>query len=139
MHHDDHVVLLRQLSIFLENRPGALAEVTRKLAHHHVNLRALMIADTEKFGILRIIPDDVEAAVKTLEGLGITHKVTEVVGVEVPDRAGALAEILEVFEGTGVSVDYMYAELDRKGRALLIMKLDPAHRALELLSDAGLY
>jgi hypothetical protein len=139
MYEDDHVVALQQLSVFVENEPGRLEEVARVLADAGINLRALAIAETAHFGILRVIVDDTEAAIAALGTAGIVAKVTDVVGVEVPDRPGGLAEVLGVFTGTGVSIDYMYAELaGRGGRALLIMKLEPADVALRLLADAGL-
>lgn len=136
----DNVIPLKQISVFLENRPGALAEVTRTLADAGVNLRALMIAETERFGIMRIIPSDGEAALKALAATGVTTKTTDVVGVTVPDRAGGLADVLDVFAGTDVSIEYMYAELSGGAdRALLIMKLEPREKAIELLDAASLY
>ncbi len=136
----DNIVLLKQVSVFLENRPGALAEVTRTLATAGVNLRALMIAETERFGIMRIITDDVDAALAALAARRITTRTTDVVGAVVPDRAGGLAQLLEVFDGTAVSIEYMYAELSGgTGGALLIMKLTPADEAVALLKSAGLY
>lgn len=136
----DNIVLLKQISVFLENRPGTLAQVTRALAGASVNLRALMIAETERFGIMRIIADDVDAAVAALAAQGITTRTTEVVGVVVPDRAGGLAKLLGVFDGSDVSVEYMYAELSGSSDgALLIMKLNPADEAVALLRAAELY
>lgn len=139
MYEDDHVVALQQLSVFVENEPGRLEEVAQVLADAGVNLRALAIAETAHFGILRVIVDDTETAAEVLQAAGIVAKVTDVVGVEVPDRPGGLAELLGVFTGTGVSIEYMYAELSGRGdRALLIMKLEPVEDALRLLTDAGL-
>lgn len=140
MRDDEHVQLLSQISVFLENRPGRLSEVVSGLAAAGVNLRALMIAETERFGILRIIPDNLPAARGALTEVGITHRVSPVIGVEVPDRAGGLAELLGVFDGTDVSIEYMYAELAGRGdRALMIMKFDPADEALRLLVSSELY
>ncbi|SMO58196.1 ACT domain-containing protein [Propioniciclava tarda] len=137
---DEHVFELRQVSVFLENRPGVLADATRTLASAEVNLRAAMIAETERFGILRVITDSPAAAVAALESAGFRTKLTDVVGVEVPDHAGGLAELLDVFEGSSVSIEYLYAELaGRLGRALLIMKLTPRDEALKLLREASLY
>ena len=139
MSEDDHVVALRQLSVFVENEPGRLEEVARVLADAGVNLRALAIAETAHFGILRVIADDPAPAGAALDAAGIVTKVTDVVGVEVPDRPGGLAELLGVFTGSAVSIEYMYAELSGRGdRALLIMKLEPVEDALRLLGEAGL-
>lgn len=140
MFEDEHVFELRQVSVFLENRPGVLADATRTLASAEVNLRAAMIAETERFGILRVITDSPDAAVAALESAGFRTQLTDVVGVEVPDHAGGLAELLDVFEGSSVSIEYLYAELaGRLGRALLIMKLTPRDQALKLLREASLY
>ena len=140
MFEDEHVFELRQVSVFLENRPGVLADATRTLASAEVNLRAAMIAETERFGILRVITDSPDAAVAALESAGFRTQLTDVVGVEVPDHAGGLAELLDVFEGSSVSIEYLYAELaGRLGRALLIMKLTPRDEALKLLREASLY
>ena len=132
-------MLLRQISIFLENKQGILAAVTQNLSDAGVNIRALALADTERFGILRIIADNTEAAVNALRNAGVTAKVSEVVGVEVPDRAGGLAEILSLFEKSAVSLEYMYAQVQgRDDKAVLIMKLAPQQRAVEALSSAGM-
>lgn len=137
---DEHIFQLRQVSVFLENRPGTLAAATRVLADAGANLRALMIAETERYGIMRVITDSVDAAVAALNAAGFRTRLTDVVGIEVPDRAGGLADLLGVFAGTDVSVEYMYAELSgRAGRALLVMKVEPREDALELLYDAALY
>lgn len=134
-----HVFILQQLSVFLENQPGRLREAVAQLAAAGVNLRALSIAETERYGIMRLLADDTHKAAAALHEAGVTSVVSDVIGVEVPDRPGGLGELLSVL-GTEVSVDYMYAELQGRGdRALLIMKLDPADRALDLLHDSGLY
>lgn len=136
----EHIHELTQISVFLENHPGALAAASRTLASAGVNLRALAIAETERFGIMRIIPSDPDAALAALGAAGYTTKTTPVVGVEVPDRAGGLADLLEVFTGTGVSIEYMYAELGGGAdRALLVMKFTPREEALRLLDEASLY
>ncbi len=128
-------MILKQISIFLENKQGRLADVTRGLSDKGINIRALSLADTERFGILRIIVDRIEVALDALHEMGVTAKVSEVVGVEVADRPGGLAEILTKFEEAKVSVEYMYAEVQGKGdHALLIMKLEPLERALDVLS-----
>jgi hypothetical protein len=132
-------MILKQVSVFLESRKGRLAPVIRRLADRGVNLRALMLAETDRFGILRFIPDDAEAALAAVQELGNTARISEVVGFEVADRAGALADVLAIFDDTEVSIQYLYAELAGEGRqALLVLKLDPVEQAMELLAAAGM-
>lgn len=132
-------MILKQVSVFLESRKGKLAPVIRHLGDRGINLRAMMLAETDRFGILRFIPEDADAALAAVQELGNTARISEVIGIEVPDRPGALADILAVFDDSEVSVEYLYAELaGRADQALLILKLDPVEQALALLQDAGL-
>jgi hypothetical protein len=132
-------MILKQVSVFLESKKGKLAPVLQHLAERGVNLRALMLAETDRFGILRFICDDPDAALAAVQELGNTARTTEVVGIEVPDRPGGLAEIMAIFDDSEVSIEYLYAELATAGdQALLVFKFDPIERALELLADAGL-
>jgi hypothetical protein len=100
---------VEQISIFLENKPGALAEVTRILGDSGINIRALSLADTKDFGILRLIVNDNDRARQVLDQKGFTVRKTEVVAVEVPDRPGGLADILKSLADAGVNVEYLYA------------------------------
>ena len=130
---DDHAVALRQVSVFLENEPGRLAEVLRRLADADINLRT-------RSGIARMLVDDPDAAVAALADLGVTTQVVDVVAVEVPNRPGGLADIIELFAREGVSVRYVYAEMGGSGdRAVLVMRLNPADEALRVLADAGIH
>ena len=132
-------MILKQVSVFLESRKGKLAPVIRHLGERGINLRALMLAETDRFGILRFIPDDAEAALAAVHELGNTARISEVIGIEVDDRPGGLADILAIFDDSEVSVEYLYAELASDGgQALLVLKLDPIERAQELLAAAGL-
>ncbi len=132
-------MILRQVSVFLESKPGRMAPVMRQLAERGVNLRALMLAETDRFGILRFIPDDADRALAAVSELGVTARISDVIGVEVPDRPGGLADILAVFEGADVNLEYLYAELAGRGdHALLVLRLEPVDRALALLDAAGL-
>jgi hypothetical protein len=132
-------MILKQVSVFLESRRGKLAPVIRHLAERGVNLRALMLAETDRFGILRFIPDDADAALAAVHELGNTARISEVVGIEVADRPGALADILAIFDDSEVSIEYLYAELAAGGdQALLVFKFDSTQRALELLAAADL-
>ena len=105
---------IRQISIFVENQTGLLSEVTTLLAENGVNLRALSIADTSEFGILRIIVEDVDAAAALLREKGYTYTVTEVLAVSMRDEKGGLAEILKVLADAGVALEYAYAFLLQK-------------------------
>lgn len=131
-------MILQQVSVFLESQRGRLAPVVKHLGERGVNLRALMLAETDRFGILRFIADDPQAALEAVQELGNTARLSDVVGVEVPDHPGALGDLLAVFEDTNVSIEYLYAELAGRGEnALLILKLEPVQEALALLESAG--
>jgi hypothetical protein len=131
-------VILKQVSVFLESQRGRLAPVVRHLGERGVNLRAMMLAETDRFGILRFIADDADAALAAVQELGNTARVSEVIGVEVPDRPGALGDLLAIFDGTDVSIEYLYAELAGRGdKALLVLRLEPVDQALAMLEAAG--
>ncbi len=120
---------VEQLSIFLENKPGRLAEVAAILAEHDINLRALSLADTLEFGVLRLIIDRPDEARRALSGRGFSAQVTEVLAVEVPDRPGGLSRILTAFAEAGVNVEYMYAFVGQLERgAVVIFRLDDLDR-----------
>jgi hypothetical protein len=132
-------MLLKQISIFLENKSGRLAEVTALLGRAGVNIRALTLADTADFGILRLIVNDVEKAEKALKEGGFTVGQTEVVAVEVPDRPGGLADILALLGKAAVNVEYMYAFVAKSGgNAVVIFRFDDPSRAVTVLTGAGL-
>jgi len=126
---------VEQISVFLENKPGSLAEVTRILGESGVNIRALSLADTKDFGILRLIVNDNEKAREILGRKGLTVRKTEVVAVEVPDRPGGLAEILKVLFEADINVEYLYAFVQQSGEnAIIIFRFDETDRAIEVLS-----
>ncbi|EGJ51602.1 ACT domain-containing protein [Desulfocurvibacter africanus] len=123
-----------QLSIFLENRAGRLAEVTKSLSDAGINIRALSLADTSDFGILRLIVSDFEKARQVLKEKGFTVGRTSVVAVAVPDRPGGLHELLELFGKNGINVEYMYAFVQQSGaNATIIFRFDRTEQAIELL------
>lgn len=127
-----------QLSIFLENRAGRLAEVTKTLADNQVNIRALSLADTSDFGILRLIVSDFEKARTALKDKGFTVGRTSVVAVEVDDQPGGLHNLLETLSASGVNVEYMYAFVTQTGRkAIIIFRFDRTDQAIEALQRAG--
>lgn len=128
-----------QISIFLENKKGRLASAVKALAENNINMRALNIADTAEFGVLRIIVDKPEEAEKCLKASGFAAKKTEVMAVLVPDVPGGLSKVLSVLEAAGVSVEYLYAYLARKGdHAVTIFRVDDTKRAAESLKKAGI-
>lgn len=125
---------VEQISVFLENRAGRLAEVTKTLAENQINIRALSLADTSDFGILRLIVTDNEKAKEALKAKGFTVGRTNVVAAEVGDRPGGLHSILEMLNAGGVNVEYMYAFVTQSGRnAILIFRFDRTDQAIEVL------
>jgi hypothetical protein len=130
---------VEQISIFIENKSGRLAEVTRVLGSQGVNIRALSLADTSDFGILRLIVDKTDQAKATLKEHGFTVSKTEVVAVEVPDQPGGLAGILKVLDDARVNVEYMYAFVERcGGNAVIIFRFDDAVQAIKVLQSNGI-
>ena len=127
---------VEQISIFIENKFGRLAEVTRVLGDAGVNIRTLSLADTSDFGILRLIVNDTEKAKSVLKEKGFTVSKTEVVAVEIPDRPGGLADILQVLDAGGINVEYMYAFVERCGEnAVMIFRFDETQKAIAALTD----
>lgn len=128
-----------QLSIFLENRAGRLAEVTRILSEADVNIRALSLADTSDFGILRLIVSDFDKAKDNLKAGGFTVGRTTVVAVEVPDKPGGLHKILDMLRDAKVNVEYMYAFVNQSStNAVIIFRFDRTDQAIELLQKNGI-
>ena len=127
-------MLVEQIAVFLENKSGRLAEITSILADNDINIRALSVADTADFGILRLIVDKVDQAKKVLRENGFTVGKTNVVAVEVPDRVGGLAGVLKTIEQAGLNVEYMYAFVNKSGEnAVLIFRFDDIDRAIDAL------
>lgn len=122
-----------QLSIFLENRAGRLAEVARVLGEARINIRALSLADTSDFGILRLIVSDFEKAKTVLKENGFTVGRTTVVAVKVKDKPGGLFEILNMLTTENVNVEYMYAFVHKGENAILIFRFDRTDQAIEIL------
>lgn len=130
---------VNQLSIFLENRAGRLAEVTRLLAQAKVNIRALSLADTSDFGILRLIVSDFEKAKTVLKEGGFTVGRTSVVAVEVDDHPGGLNDLLVALQKENINVEYMYAFVQQcDGHAVIIFRFDRTDEAVELLQKTGI-
>ena len=125
---------VEQISIFIENKSGSLAEVTRILGEAGINIRTLSLADTSDFGILRLIVNDREKAKAVLKEKGFTVSKTEVVAVEVPDRPGGLSLILQALDRDSINVEYMYAFVERCGEnAVIIFRFDETEKAIKTL------
>jgi hypothetical protein len=130
---------INQLSLFLENSPGRVQEPCRLLAGAGINIRTLTLADTQQFGILRLIVSDWEYGRRVLQDAGYVVNVAEVVAVEVEDRPGGLVCLLDSLEASGVNIEYMYAfTFGRGGRAVLIFRFDRPDDAIERLRAAGI-
>lgn len=129
---------VEQISIFLENREGRLSEVTGILSAAGVNIRALALADTSDFGVLRLIVNDNEKAEASLKANGFTVGKTNVVAVEVSDQPGGLHNILEALQQAGVNVEYMYAFVQQSGNnAVMIFRFDNSDEAIGTLQNKG--
>ncbi len=130
---------VEQISIFLENKAGRLAEVTGILARAKVNIRALALADTSDFGVLRLIVNDNQKAEVALKEGGFTVSKTRVVAVEVSDRPGGLHHILDLLDRSGINVEYMYAFVQQSGNnAVMIFRFDQTDAAVQALQADGL-
>ncbi len=130
---------LKQLSVFLENKPGRLRELCAVLAGNGINIITLSLADTEQFGILRLIVKEHDKAQALLEEKGFVAKLTDVIAVEVNDQPGGLSEVLKIEEESGISVEYMYAFTIKSGEnAVLLFRFDDMDKALDALQRANL-
>lgn len=130
---------IKQISIFVENQPGKLAELTRLLADANIDLRTLSLADTRDFGILRVIVNKPEETEKLLKDNDWTYKTADVIGVKLPDRPGGVAEVLEAITAAEVNVEYMYAFVNRiPGRADTVFRVDDIETTLKALRNSGI-
>lgn len=131
---------IKQLTVFVENKQGAMVSITETLAENNVNLRALSIAETESFGILRLIVNDEETAVKTLKEKDYLIKVTDVVGVKIGDAPGKLSAALDVLDKAGINVEYLYAFMARTEKhAYVVLRVESNDAAEKALEDAGFH
>lgn len=127
-------MLIKQMSVFVENTTGRLAELTRVLADNGVDIKASCIADTVDFGILRCIVDNPEEATKVLKANGFTASITEVIAVELEDRPGGFADVLEVLAKEKIGVDYIYSTIRSKaGAAVIVLKVEEPQKAVDAL------
>lgn len=131
---------LNQISVFLENKPGTLQHLTGILAEKHINMRALSLAETAEFGIVRIIVDDLDAASAMLKEEEYIHTITKVLGVTIPDEPGGLNKVLALLSQAGVNIEYMYAFLGRKSadHAYMIFHVQDVEKAAAALAEKGI-
>jgi len=126
--------MIKQISVFLENKSGRLAAVTKVLGLNDIDISALSIADTTDFGILRLIVNKPDMAEKALNENGFTVSITEVIAISIPDKPGGLATALEVLQNESISIEYTYAFVGkREGEALVILRTDNQQKAMEVL------
>ena len=131
---------LKQLNVFVENKKGSLVEITETLAEHQVNIRALSIADTEEFGILRLIVNDNETATKVLSDKEYLLKVTDVVGVKIGDAPGKLSMALNVLDENNINMEYLYAFMSRTEKhAYVVLRVADNTAAETALEKAGFH
>ena len=131
--------MIKQLSIFLENRAGALARITELLAQNEIDLRALFIAETTDYGVLRVIVSDAEKAVGVLKNNGVLVEVNEVLGISVPDKPGGLAEVLKLLSDNGIDVAYMYSMFGKNDKkAHMIFRVADNAKMEKVLGENGI-
>ena len=131
---------IQQLTVFVENRQGAMVSITETLSKNNINIRALSIAETEDFGILRLIVNDKESAQKTLADADYLIKVTDVVGVKIGDEPGKLAAALGVLDKAGINVEYLYAFMARTEKhAYVVLRVEDNAQAESALEAAGFH
>ncbi len=129
---------IKQLSLFVENKPGELNKICKVLAANNINLSTLNLADTEQFGILRLLIKEWEKAQEILEQAGFVVRVTDVVALPVEDEAGGLHKMLESLEHYDLSVEYMYAfAVGATGKAVMVFRFEEIDRAIECLTSGG--
>ena len=130
---------INQLSVFLENKPGRLSVPCKALAKAGINILTLSLADTHQFGILRLIVKDWQKAREVLEKAGCVVNVTEVIAIEVEDRPGGLAEVLDIIEKAQMNLEYMYAfTFGRADKAAIVFRFEQPDAAMRLLQDRGI-
>lgn len=130
---------IRQISVFVENKPGRLADITGLLANGNISIRAFSIADTTDFGILRLIVSDTAKAASILKDAGVAVSITEVVGISISDVTGAFANVVKLLSDSGENVEYAYAFLTpEEGHAYVILRVDDNEKASKYLQENGI-
>jgi hypothetical protein len=136
---EESIMYAKQVCVFLENERGRIAEVTGLLADEGINIRALSLADTPDFGVLRLIVEDRARCVQALKNRGFVVQEAEVIAVEIEDRPGGLHRIVQVLDREGINIEYIYAFVKKKAdQAIVVFKIDDAARAAETLRKNGI-
>ncbi|MGA1874802.1 MAG: ACT domain-containing protein [bacterium] len=131
-------MIVKQISVFLENRRGRLAELIQLLGENKINIRAISLADTSDFGIVRMIVNDTERAYQVVKGAGHTVSKNDVIAAEVQDKPGGLAAVLGILQESGLNVEYLYGFLEKKtDKAIMILRFEEMDEALKVLEKAG--
>lgn len=133
-------MLVKQVSVFLENKSGRLAEVSRILGENNIDIKALSIADTTEYGILRIIVNDPELTVSVLKDKGFSVRTNNVIAVSVSDKPGGLLEALECLHRNHIGIEYMYAFIGNieMGKAIVILRVEEKEKAIDVLQKSGI-
>lgn len=130
---------VQQISVFLENRPGKLAEFTKILSDNDIDIRALSVAEASDFGIIRMIVDDIYKATNVLKEANYICSFTKVLAVEIPDKAGALSDMISTLGSKDVNIEYMYAlHTHKEGVAYMILRVKDSDRAMQVLDQNGM-
>lgn len=129
---------VKQISVFLENKAGRLADATQILGQHGINIRALAVADTADFGVLRMIVNKPDEAAEILKNDGFTVKETDVIAAEVPDKPGGLGQVLEPLRKEEINIEYLYCFVEKSGgQAIVVFRIEEIDRAIAALKKAG--
>lgn len=131
-------MLIEQISVFIENKQGRLAEVMQVLNNSGVDIRAINIADTTDFGIMRIIADDTQKAINALKSDGFTAAVTKVIAFTISDVSGSLYNVMDIFNDNGINIDYLYSVMGKtSGRADIVVHVKDTDNAIKVLTKNG--
>ena len=128
--------MLKQISVFLPNQPGILAKFTKVLMDEKINMRAISVAETADYGILRILVDKVDDCVKILKDNNYLVSTTDVIAVDIPDKPGALHEITKLLGDNNINIEYLYSTLVKE-EAIIILRIDNLNKAVEVLKSKG--
>lgn len=129
---------IKQISVFMENRPGRLAEITSVLAKNNIDMRAINIADTTDFGILRMIVSEPDRAEQVLRDNDMTASITDVIAISIDDKIGSFSDVMRILESGGISVEYIYSFIGEKSaKAGIVIRTNNGEKALELLENGG--
>lgn len=132
-------MLIDQISVFVENKQGRLADVMKVLHNSSIDIRAMTIADTTDFGIMRLIVDDTEKAIAALKSDGCTAAVTKVIAFTIPDVSGSLYKVMDIINDNGINIDYLYSVMGKTaGRADIVIRVEDNDQAIKVLTDNGI-